>query len=228
MSSITKEASELALKVAAESIAKKRKVGCVIVIDGKIEAQACNFNPNGVCEDDLGNTLPTTVHAEVAACEEYWVQGGEEVETRDVKSVTFYVTHEPCDNCRAVMKQFQADVQAIELNTVVVTEGMKFDSGKIDYTLIPRIAIEGLAKVLHYGARKYKPNNWRKVDPARYVAAFERHWAAYLDGELVDPETNLPHLSHCMTNLAFLLELGHVPTQQHTIDAYVKNLHVTK
>ncbi len=229
MSNINKEASELALKVAATSIAKKRKVGCVIVIDGKIEAQACNFNPNGACEDDLGNTLPTTVHAEVAACEEYWLQGGEGVEERcDVKSVTFYVTHEPCDNCRAVMKQFQADVQAIELNTVVVTEGMKFDSGKIDYSLIPQIAIEGLAKVLHYGARKYKPNNWRHVDPARYVSAFERHWQAYLNGELIDPETNLPHLSHCMTNLAFLLELGYVPPSQQTIADYVEKHNVAK
>lgn len=226
MLSIDKEASELALKVAQSSLAKKRKVGCVIVIDGKIEARACNFNPNGACEDDLGNTLPDTVHAEVAACEEYWLQSGEEAV--DVRNVTFYVTHTPCDNCKAVMKQFQADLKAIELNTVIVTEGMKFDSGKIDYTLIPQIAIEGLAKVLHYGARKYKPNNWRHVEPQRYVAAFERHWQAYLNGELIDPETNLPHLSHCMTNLTFLLELGYAPERQQTIADYVEKHNVAK
>jgi len=77
--------------------------------------------------------------------------------------------------------------------------------------------------VLHYGAKKYKPNNWRTVEPQRYVAAFERHWQAYLTGEMIDSESGLPHLSHCMTNLAFLLELRHVPDSQQTLEDYVKN-----
>jgi len=105
----------------------------------------------------------------------------------------------------------------------VVSSGMKFDDGKIRYDLIPAIATEGLAAVLTYGAKKYKPNNWRSVDPQRYVGAFERHWQAYICGELIDSESGLPHLAHCMTNLAFLLELGHKPVCQQTIADYLKN-----
>lgn len=219
MSSIDKVASEAALNIAKTSKAVKRKVGCVIVIDNLVTAIACNYNPNGSCEDAVGQTLPSTVHAEVAA-----IDHAHATRTKaDVKNVTFYVTHQPCDECLKAMRQFQQDVQAIELNTIVVSEGMKFDSGKLDYTLIPQIAIEGLAKVLHYGARKYKRDNWRQVDAQRYVAAFERHWQAYLTGEVIDPETKLPHLAHAMTNLAFLLELKHAPKQQQTIGDYVKN-----
>lgn len=227
MANINKEAYEAAMLAASRSHAVKRKVGCAITIDGVLVAAACNYNPEGLCEDETGNTLPSTVHAEVAACN--LVHGSElwpKYQEIDVKHIDFYVTHAPCDDCKQVMRLFQEDLKAPSIAVHVVTEGMKFDSGKIDYTLIPRIAIDGLAKVLHYGARKYKPNNWRQVDPARYVSAFERHWAAYLNGELIDPETGLPHLSHCMTNLAFLLELGYVPVSQQTVDDYVKKHNV--
>lgn len=219
MQNIDKQASEAALAAAKDSKATKRKVGCAIVIDGELVATGCNYNPTGACEDAEGVTLPSTLHAEVAAignANKYWL-------CTDVVNITFYVTHQPCDKCLKAMRQFQQDLQAVELNTVVVSEGMKFDSGKLDYTLVPQIAIEALAVVLQYGARKYKRDNWRQVDAQRYVAAFERHWQAYLVGEILDPETKLPHLAHAMTNLAFLLELKHAPKQQQTIGDYVKN-----
>ena len=68
---------------------------------------------------------------------------------------------------------------------------------------------EALAKVLTFGASKYKPNNWRQcTDTGRYLAAAHRHLNAVIQGEDLDPETGLHHVDHVMCNLMFLSELG--------------------
>lgn len=85
--------------------------------------------------------------------------------------------------------------------------GLKYDSGKLRYSLVPPIAMRALAEVLTFGALKYAPNNWQLLDNGkeRYLDALYRHLEAYRSGELVDPESNLSHLSHAITNIAFLL-----------------------
>lgn len=87
--------------------------------------------------------------------------------------------------------------------------GMKFDSGKLDYTLIPWDGLEEVVKVLEFGAKKYARENWRKVEFAetRYMAAAFRHMVAYQMNEEVDPETGLSHLAHATCCLLFLLAL---------------------
>lgn len=68
---------------------------------------------------------------------------------------------------------------------------------------------EDLAEVLTFGARKYKPNNWRKcTDTGRYLAAAIRHAKAINSNEAVDPESNLSHAAHIATNIMFLFCLG--------------------
>ena len=68
---------------------------------------------------------------------------------------------------------------------------------------------EALAKVLTFGASKYKPNNWKACsDTGRYLAAAHRHLNAVIKGEQLDPETGLHHLDHVMCNLMFLSILG--------------------
>ena len=42
------------------------------------------------------------------------------------------------------------------------TEGMKFDGDKTRMDLLDAGAIEQLAQVLTFGARKYAAHNWRK------------------------------------------------------------------
>lgn len=67
-----------------------------------------------------------------------------------------------------------------------------------------------IAEVLTFGARKYKPNNWRKcVDTGRYLAAALRHLDAIERGEEVDPESGLKHRAHLATNVMFLYVLGY-------------------
>jgi hypothetical protein len=85
--------------------------------------------------------------------------------------------------------------------------GMKFDNSKNRLDLIEPEFLESLAAVLTYGAKKYAVNNWQKVadGPDRYYAALLRHLLAYRRGELIDPESNLSHLSHVACNVMFLM-----------------------
>ena len=87
--------------------------------------------------------------------------------------------------------------------------GMKFDTDKPMYNLIPANAIDELAKVLTFGAEKYAPNSWQDVPDGmeRYRAALLRHAFAIQRGEIYDQETGLPHSAHIMCNAAFITEL---------------------
>jgi hypothetical protein len=75
--------------------------------------------------------------------------------------------------------------------------------------LLPFEALEEIARVLTYGAKKYAPNNWQKVPDAkeRYEAALLRHFSAHKRGEKNDPESGLSHLAHVGCNALFLIWL---------------------
>ena len=87
--------------------------------------------------------------------------------------------------------------------------GLKFDSEKPRMDLLPPKAIFEVAKVLGFGAEKYGPENWRLLDnlQGRYTAGALRHIFAHMDGERLDPETNLSHLAHALCCLLFKLEI---------------------
>lgn len=87
-----------------------------------------------------------------------------------------------------------------------MTEGMKFDGEKPDYSLLNMKQIEGLVAVLTMGAKKYDRHNWTSVEPYRYYSALLRHISAWQEGEDNDSESGLNHLHHAMCNLYFLLE----------------------
>lgn len=185
----------LALEEAEKSLCKKRKVGVVILdCDGFEVSKGHNHIPFanfllGGCEDKDGNTYPEVVHAEIAA-----IQNGV-----DYSNCTIFVTHQPCKNCQRAI-----DNAGLKLH--LVEQFMKFDTGKLRYSLIPPVATEALAKVLTYGAKKYKPNNWQKAeDFSRYTDALYRHLEAWRGGQEFDEESGLSHLSHALTNVAFLL-----------------------
>ena len=88
-----------------------------------------------------------------------------------------------------------------------MSDFVKTDNGKPRLDLLPPVAVDLMGQVLAYGAAKYAPNNWRRVDKrGRYVAATLRHLFAWMGGERVDAESRLPHLAHALTSLAFLAE----------------------
>ncbi len=87
-----------------------------------------------------------------------------------------------------------------------LTEGMKFDGDKPDWSLLNMETVQGLVRVLTMGATKYSRHNWIDVEPYRYYAALLRHITAWSNGESIDNESGLNHLYHAMANLYFLIE----------------------
>lgn len=87
-------------------------------------------------------------------------------------------------------------------------KGKKYDNGKPEMYLLPPLAISEVAKVLTYGAKKYSPDNWRRVEglQERYTSAGLRHIFADMAGEVADEETSLSHLAHAICCLLFKLE----------------------
>lgn len=91
-------------------------------------------------------------------------------------------------------------------------KGIKFDSRKLQWHLLPMKPIKEVVRVLMYGAKKYAPDNWRYVPNARkrYYNAALRHITAWYEGSPYDSQTKISHLAHAMCCLVFLraLELG--------------------
>lgn len=94
---------DIAQLVAQKSKSKRLQVGAVLVRNKRILAFGYNGLASGytpdVLEDDLGNTLPDVIHAELncilnAAKEGIKLEGS-----------TLYVTHSPCRHCAALIKQ---------------------------------------------------------------------------------------------------------------------------
>lgn len=87
-------------------------------------------------------------------------------------------------------------------------EGVKFDLGKLEYGLLPPLALEETVKVLTFGAQKYARDNWQLVPDSkrRYFDALQRHVWAWKRGESLDPESGIHHLAHAMCCLMFLYE----------------------
>ncbi len=113
-----------------------------------------------------------------------------------------------CTFCRTTFGQATLPFTVEELTPQVNHQGgLKYDSGKLRFGLIPPIATTSLAEVLTFGAAKYAPNSWQTVPNGeeRYLDALYRHLEAYRNGELTDPESGLSHLAHAITNVAFLL-----------------------
>jgi len=75
--------------------------------------------------------------------------------------------------------------------------GVKYDSEKPRTDLLDPSALEGLARVLAFGANKYAAHNWRGgITYSRLIGALLRHTFAILRGEDVDSESGLPHVDH--------------------------------
>ena len=97
--------------------------------------------------------------------------------------------------------------------------GVKYDSSKPDWYIMPWDALEQVQRVLDYGARKYTrtclvdgkevvvsgADNWKNVEAQRYFSAAIRHMVAHRAGEKLDTESGLPHLAHATTCLLFML-----------------------
>lgn len=126
----------------------------------------------------------------------------------------------PCNTCTHYSHWVSVDVfknidnhgEAMVERVTPPTTGVKFDNDKPQWSLLPFKALKEVVDVLTYGAKKYAPDNWKKVPNAkqRYIDAGFRHFTAYAAGEKLDPETGKSHLAHAICCLLYLLafEIG--------------------
>lgn len=92
------------------------------------------------------------------------------------------------------------------LETTDTDQSAKADKGKLELSLVNPELVKAVAEVRMYGTEKYGDSeNWRKVEPKRYVDALYRHLLAYIEGNEVDEESGLSHLAHMACNISFLL-----------------------
>lgn len=83
--------------------------------------------------------------------------------------------------------------------------GMKHDSGKPRLTLVPPFFVEGMARVLEMGERRYGRANWKEgLAYSRILDAARRHLAAIEQGEDIDPDSGKQHAFHVACNMLFL------------------------
>lgn len=85
-------------------------------------------------------------------------------------------------------------------------EGIKHDTDKPRYDLVPPDALAEVVTIFTYGSNKYQPRNWEKgMSWGRCFGAAMRHLWAFWRGEDRDPESGHLHLAHAATNCLFLL-----------------------
>ena len=95
---------------------------------------------------------------------------------------------------------------AEEIEELYRADEKKYDAGKLRMDLIPPEALEAIAEILTYGAKKYSANSWQNLPDfkARYTGALLRHLTAWQRGEERDPESGLRHIDHVLCNAVFL------------------------
>lgn len=91
---------------------------------------------------------------------------------------------------------------------VTVTGGVKASRQKRPLHLLPFDALESIADVLDFGARKYAPRNWERglstTDLTRAAIGHLWDWMLRRNGGR-DPETGLSHLAHAGCCVLFLI-----------------------
>jgi len=97
-----------------------------------------------------------------------------------------------------------------EENIKRMKKATKNDGGKTRMDLLPPKALEGIAKIFTFGAKKYNDYNYKNgegLDWDRPYAAMIRHLNAWNDGEDIDPESGQSHLYHAGCCIMMLIDL---------------------
>ena len=81
-------------------------------------------------------------------------------------------------------------------------------SDKMPLHLFPSTATIYGALALLEGALKYGRSNWRVagVRASIYYDAANRHLDKWFEGEIIDPDSGLPHLAHAIACIAILID----------------------
>lgn len=104
-----------------------------------------------------------------------------------------------CSKCSAC-------VMSEVVNPITAPVGVKHDQDKAPMELVPPQAIEDIANVMAFGAKKYGRYNWTNgISYSRLLGAAMRHLLAFSRGEDLDKESGLSHLAHLGACVVMLL-----------------------
>jgi hypothetical protein len=118
------------------------------------------------------------------------------------------VSNFPDVNALAGIAASQVKNPAKILKPVVgaILGGLKYDTDKTRYELLPPELMHAVADILTFGAKKYSDRNWELgMEWSRPFGALMRHMWAWWRGDGVDAETGKSHLWHAGCCLAFLI-----------------------
>lgn len=83
-------------------------------------------------------------------------------------------------------------------------KALRYNNEKPKWSLVHFGSFIPMVKVLMFGAKKYSPDNWKKpMDKKELLDSMQRHMAALMDGEELDPESGESHIGHLMCNTMF-------------------------
>jgi hypothetical protein len=93
---------------------------------------------------------------------------------------------------------------------------LRFNEGKLQWSLVDFKSFEDMVRVLMFGAQKYDSHNWKKgLKTTEICESLLRHLYAYMDGEEIDPESGLPHIGHIQCNAMFLAHMMNHKKETH-------------
>ena len=85
----------------------------------------------------------------------------------------------------------------------MMDKALRYNEGKLDWTLLDFKSLVPLVKVMTYGEKKYNRFNWQKPceDPRQHLQSAMRHLISLIDGEETDKESMQRHTGHIMANM---------------------------
>jgi hypothetical protein len=83
-------------------------------------------------------------------------------------------------------------------------KSLRYNEGKLKWSLVDFKSLEPLVRVMTYGTKKYAPRNWMKgLNTEEILESLSRHLFALMSGEIIDPESGEEHIGHIMANAMF-------------------------
>lgn len=98
----------------------------------------------------------------------------------------------------------QAPVTTIVEHIKGEFKALRYNQGKLKWSLVHFKSLEPMVKVLMYGANKYAVDNWKNgLDKKEILDSMQRHVASLIDGQETDPESGEHHIGHILCNCMF-------------------------
>ena len=84
-------------------------------------------------------------------------------------------------------------------------KGLRFNTNKTKWSLVPQSALIPMVEVLEFGANKYSAFNWMKgLSVTEICESLKRHLDSFMEGQDNDVESTLSHIGHIQCNALFL------------------------